>query len=144
MFVSRCERRGLQPLPQRGAAEGLADCLSPEFPAQFRARGPRYRRRSDSALCSSLQILTGECPTLFRPAAWKACFLFSGSAHPGTQYLHTLRQACAFIQYPHVRRWSGNTSPSHFNNLLFQLQGRKMRASHSRATAAEMDSLPAD
>lgn len=144
VFVSRCERRGLQPLPQRGAAEGLADGLSPEFPAWFRTRGPRHRRRSDSALCSSLQILTGECPTLFRLAAWKGCFLFSGCALPGPQYLHTLRRACAFTQYPHVRRRSSNTSPSHFNNLLFQLQGRKMRESHSRATAAEMDSLPAD
>lgn len=144
VFVSRCERRGLQPLPQCGAAEGLADGLSPEFPAWFRTRRPRYGHGSDSALCSSLQILTGEFATLFRPAAWNGCFLSSGSALTGMRYLHTLRRVYAFIRYPHVRQRSGNTSPSHFNNLLFQLQGRKMRESHSRATAAEMDSLPAD
>lgn len=59
----------LQPVPEPGAAEGLAEGLSGELQAQRRTWGHCYRGRSYAALHSSLQILTGKCllpPTLLK------------------------------------------------------------------------------
>lgn len=64
MFLlgSRCDRCRLQPISKPGAAVGLDDGLSGELQAQHGPGGHSYRRRSQEALHSSLQILTRKCP----------------------------------------------------------------------------------
>lgn len=54
-----------------------------------------------------------------------------------------MRLVCAFQQYPYVCRplkWQGgNTSPSHFNNLLFQLPERKKKLPKENQTRSTVD-----
>lgn len=104
VLCRRCERCELRPLPEPGAAEGLAHGLPRELQAQLGTWGHCYRGRSYAALRSSLQILAGESP--LPPTRFKIChhavpqqfgktlesdkslngyFLFLSSALRGTQ-----------------------------------------------------------
>lgn len=151
VLCGRCEWCELQPVPEPGAAEGLADGLSGELQAEHRMWGHRYRGRSYAALHSSLQVLTGECllpPTLVKrrnvsPSSASTLRKDFGKWQISQQLfpflsvllserlkrLNIMRLVWAFQQHPYVcralKRQDTNTSPSHFNNLLFQHSKKK-------------------
>lgn len=116
MLYSRCDRCGLQPLSESGAAEELADGLSRELQTQLRMWGHGSRGRGDPALHTSLQVLTRKCLLLIAEISfWELCkflwelsesknFLFQQFIFcfklQGIKHVHIMRLVGGFQQLP--------------------------------------------